>query len=83
MFLDKNVRELGFKRRRHGLVRIECIPYRGTSLIRKRTPLGPYRRPMLRVLGGSYRHGRFLMDEVPLYMEVAVESNPSFRTLRF
>ena len=27
-------------------------PYRGTSLIRKRTPLGPYRRPMLRVLGG-------------------------------
>ena len=27
--------------------------YRGTSLIRKRTPLGPYRRPMPRVLGGS------------------------------
>ena len=26
--------------------------YRGTSLIRKRTPLGPYRRPMPRVLGG-------------------------------
>ena len=27
--------------------------YRGTSLTGKRTPLGPYRRPMLRVLGGS------------------------------
>jgi len=27
--------------------------YRGTSLTRKRTPLGPYRRPMPRVLGGS------------------------------
>jgi len=27
--------------------------YRGTSLTRKRTPLGPYRRPMPRILGGS------------------------------
>jgi len=27
--------------------------YRGISLIRKRTPLGPYRGPMPRVLGGS------------------------------
>jgi len=27
--------------------------YRGTSLTRKRTPLGPSRRPMPRVLGGS------------------------------
>ena len=27
--------------------------YRGTSLIRKRKPLGPYRRPMRRGLGGS------------------------------
>ena len=27
--------------------------YRGTSLTRKCTPLGPYRRPMPRVLGGS------------------------------
>ena len=26
--------------------------YRGTSLTRKRTPLGPYRRPMHRVLRG-------------------------------
>jgi len=27
--------------------------YRGISRIRKRTPVGPYRRLMLRVLGGS------------------------------
>ena len=27
--------------------------YRGTSLTRKRTPLGPFRRPMPRVLGKS------------------------------
>ena len=41
--------------------------YRGTSLTRKRTPLGPYRRPMLRVLGGSERGGYFLIGVVPLY----------------
>jgi len=29
------------------------VPYRGTLLIRKRTPLGPYRRPTPRILGGS------------------------------
>ena len=28
-------------------------PYTGTSLTRKCTPLGPYRRSMPRVLGGS------------------------------
>ena len=42
--------------------------YRGTSLMSKRTPLGPYRRPMPRVLGGSYGGGRFLVAEVPLHM---------------
>ena len=40
--------------------------YRGTSLTRKRTLLGPYRGPMPRVLGGSEGCGRFLMGEVPL-----------------
>jgi len=40
--------------------------YRGISLVRKRTPLGPYRRPMPGVLRGSYGDGRFLMGEVPL-----------------
>ena len=29
------------------------VVYRGTSLVRQRTPLGPYRRPMPRVLGRS------------------------------
>ena len=41
--------------------------YRGASLIRKRTPLGPYRRPMPRVLRGSYGNERFLMGEIPVY----------------
>ena len=41
--------------------------YRGTSLIRKRTPLGPCSRPMPRVFGGSYGGGRFLTCKVPLY----------------
>ena len=32
----------------------ECaVPYRGTSLMRKRTPLGPNRRPMPRALRWS------------------------------
>ena len=47
--------------------------YRGTSIIRKRPPLGPYCRPMPRVLGGSEGGGRFLMSEVPLYMTVDSE----------
>ena len=44
----------------------EKVTYRGTSLTRKRTPLGPHRRPMPRVLGGSWGGGRFLMGEVTL-----------------
>ena len=42
------------------------VDYRGTSFTGKRTSLGPYRRPMPRVLGGSWGGGRFLMGEVPL-----------------
>ena len=30
---------------------IRNLSYRGTSLLTKRNPLGPYRRPMLRVVG--------------------------------
>ena len=41
-------------------------PYRGTSLIRNRRPLGPYRRTMPRALWGSQGGGRFLLSEVPL-----------------
>ena len=33
----------------HSMFRV----YRGTSSIRNRLPLGPYRRPMPRALGGS------------------------------
>ena len=40
--------------------------YKGTSLTGNRNPLGPCRRPMPRVLGGSYGVGRFLVGEVPL-----------------
>ena len=40
--------------------------YRGTSLTRKRTPLGPYSRPMPRVVWVSQGGGRFLMGEIPL-----------------
>ena len=58
------------------LVLNECAPpgeiqllvfYRGTSLTNRDTPLGLYRRPMHRVLGGSQGGRRFLMGEVPLY----------------
>ena len=41
--------------------------YRGTSLIRKRDPLGLYRRPLPRDLGGSCGGVRFLMSDVPLH----------------
>ena len=41
-------------------------PYLGTLLTRKRTHLGPFHRPMPRVLGGSQGGGRFLMGEVTL-----------------
>ena len=40
--------------------------YRDTSPTRKCTPLGPYRRPMPKVLRGSQGGGRFLMGEVTL-----------------
>ena len=41
--------------------------YRGTSLVRKRSPLGPYCRPMPRDLWWSCGGVLFLMREVPLY----------------
>ena len=41
--------------------------YRGSSLVRKRAPLGPYSRPLPRVLWRSSGGGRFLLGEVPLY----------------
>ena len=44
---------------------MEKHPYGGTSLIRKRTPLGPYRRPMPRVLGGPRGVDAFLWGRYP------------------
>ena len=43
-----------------------CL-YRGTSLARKCTPLGPYRRPLAGVLGGSWGGGHFVIGEISLY----------------
>ena len=45
-------------------------PYRGTSLIRNRRPLGPYSRTMPRALWGSWGGGRFRMSKVPLYQKL-------------
>ena len=41
------------------------LQYRATSLTRKRTLLGPYRRPMPRVLGGSWGGRSFLWARYP------------------
>ena len=41
--------------------------YRGTTLVGKCTPLGPYRRPMPRASWWSWGGGRVLMSQVPLY----------------
>jgi hypothetical protein len=42
------------------------VPLQGYLAIKKCTPIGPYRKPVLRVLGESPGGGRFLMSEVPL-----------------
>ena len=39
--------------------------YRGTSLTRQRSPRGPYRRPMLRVLGESGRGTSLIRNRHP------------------
>ena len=46
--------------------RVFLWPYRGTSLIRNRHPVGPYRRTMPRLLWRSLEGGGGLMSEVPL-----------------
>jgi len=46
---------------------VSLLPYRDTSLIRERTPPGPYSRSLPEVLLGSQGGGCFLMSEVPLY----------------
>jgi len=49
------------------------LVYRGTSLLRKRIRRGPYRRPIPWVLGGSQGGGGFVMGEVPLYRNMALQ----------
>ena len=49
------------------LERKPLTPYRGTSLIRNHPPLGPYSRPVPRVLRWFWGGGGGLMSEVPLY----------------
>ena len=49
------------------LLRSSVPPYRGTSSTKKRTPLGPYRRPMPRVLWGwafSYEQSTPVLHEL-------------------
>ena len=58
-----------------------CMDHRGTSLTRKLTPLGPYRRPMPRVLEGSYEGGRFLIGEIPHIGRVQGDEVPGVQTL--
>jgi len=59
-------RAIGAVADRGGLSFLRLAVYRGTSLTRKRTPLGAYRRLIPRGLGGSYEGERFLLSEIPL-----------------
>ena len=47
---------------KEGYAREYLARYKGTLLVRKRDPLGPYRRPLPRVLGGG---GVFLQARYP------------------
>ena len=53
--------------------------YRGTSLIRNSTPLGPYSKTVPRALRWSYEGGLSLMSEVPLQPP---ETGPWPKTLK-
>jgi len=65
---DDGVRVCVFGSRGQGLrSRVEGSVSPGSTLSQENAPpLGPYRRPMPRVPGGSYAGGRFLMGEVLL-----------------
>jgi len=52
------------------------LPYRGTSLIRNRAPLGPYSRTMPMALWKPWGGGLFLMSEVPLYKRPLARAQP-------
>ena len=50
--------------------------YRDTSLIRKRTPVGPYRRPMPESQGGPRGRGGFLWARYPCTCTVWINQLP-------
>ena len=52
--------------------------YRGASLTRKRTFLGPYLRPLRGSLGGPRGVGVFFMSEVPLNGYVRTARRPTW-----
>ena len=52
------------------------VSVQGYLTHKKRAPLGPYRRPVPRVLEGSERGGRFLMSEVPPYRGLSPSGLP-------
>ena len=56
--------------RRRATLFLGMLVYRGTSLIRNSTPLGPYGRPIPGALYRSQGVWRFLMSEVPLYLVI-------------
>ena len=56
---------LAYVGRIHNLKDLKDPLYKGTSLIRKRNPLGPY-LPMDGVIRGVIGGGRFHMGEAPL-----------------
>ena len=49
------------------------LDYRGTSLIRKRHPVGPYSRTMTGVLGGGWGMGVFLWARFPFSLDRALK----------
>ena len=51
---------------------VNSKPYRGASSIRKRTPLGPFRRLMRRALGGSLGDGLFLRTKYPFTLSILI-----------
>ena len=53
------------------------LPYRVASPIRKRSPIGPYRRPRPRILAGSQGGRCFTLGDVPLYVPTVLPDEGS------
>ncbi|KAJ1491230.1 hypothetical protein T484DRAFT_3222922 [Baffinella frigidus] len=63
-YLHLGVREVCVALCQHAAGLSQTVPYRGTSLIRNRPPLGPYSRPTPRALWWSLGGWAFLMSEL-------------------